>query len=410
MIGALSLVLLAWQDAGAPARIAEWSRFRGAGGAGLAEDGTLTKPLAEELVAWRTELPGRGHSSPVVWDDCVFVTSEDEERGSRHVLCYGVSDGKELWRATDRFEPHAEHELNSFASSTPALDAKRVYVAWTSGEELRVRAITHEGKDAWQRTIGAWRAEHGSGSSPVIVGGILVVAADHEGPGSAIYGLEAATGEQVWKRERKSVRASYATPALHVRADGTSELLFASTAHGITSLDPLTGELHWEVPDLFRERCVGSPVIAGSIVFATAGVGGGGKESAAVSLEPDAEGRHAIVWRETRSLPYVPTAIAKGDRLFLLSDGGVLSCLASGSGELLWRERTPGTFYGSPILLGERILALDRAGVLYAFGTGSSYEVLGSLELGESAQSTPACTGGRIFLRTEHSLVALRAE
>ncbi len=408
MIAALSLALLGMAGAEPPTGEQEWTRFRGTGGTGVAADADFAQPLGEELVAWRAALPGRGHSSPVVWGERVFLTCEDGARGERHVLCFAAKDGAELWRVTDRFEPHEQHELNSFASSTPALDEERVIVAWTSGEQLRVRALTHEGKDVWQRAIGSWRAEHGSGSSPVIVGGILVVAADHEGEGSAIFGLEAKSGEQAWKRERKSVRAAYSTPAEHLRADGTSELLFASTAHGITSLDPRTGELYWEVPGLFRERCVGSPVVAGSIVFATAGVGGGGKESAAVSLEPGEDGAHAIAWRETRALPYVPTALARADRLFLLSDGGMLTCLAAATGELVWRERTPGTFFSSPILIGNHILALDRAGILYAFGTGAKYELVGQLDLQEPAQSTPTCAAGMLFLRTDHSLIALR--
>ena len=272
--GALLPLLLVLPPVFTAGEETNWSRFRGPEGAGRADSIELPESLSEESFLWRVELAGRGHSSPVAWGELIFLTAEDQESGARFVLAHSAADGSELWRIEDLFEPHGQHDLNSFASTTPTCDAERVVVVWTSGTSLRARALSHAGEDLWERELGSWSAGHGSGSSAVLVDGVLIVAADHEAEGSFLAGFDPGSGEPLWRRERKSSRASFATPTTRALPGGGHEVLFASTSHGITSLDPKSGELRWETGALFRQRCVGSPVVAGPVVFASAGSGG----------------------------------------------------------------------------------------------------------------------------------------
>ncbi|MCP3917182.1 MAG: PQQ-binding-like beta-propeller repeat protein [bacterium] len=388
-------------------RAQEWTRFRGPGGSGhgVAE---LPAKLDAEHYNWRVELPGKGHSSPVLWGDEVFVTCLADERV---VVALAAKDGAERWRFASSFEPHPQHDLNSFASATPAVDDERVYVVWTSGDDLVAVALEHRGerpgKLAWEKKLGPFRARHGSGVSPVLAGGTLVVACDNEGDESFLVGLDPATGETRWKRRRESVRASYATPLVFEK-EGADRVAFASTAHGLTCLDPATGELVWEVDDLFAERCVASPIVAGSVLFTTTGKGGGGVESVALDLaDRDEAGVPQVLFRARRALPYVPTAIAVGEYLFLWNDGGIVSCLDLAKGEEVWRERIDGRFFGSPVCVGDRMYAMSMAGELFVVRAAAEFELLGRFELGEPSQATPALASGTMYLRTETHLISV---
>ena len=407
LFGALAPLLFVLPSQAGGEEEVHWSRFRGPGGAGCAEAVDLPDSLSEENILWRVELAGRGHSSPIAWGDLIFLTAEAEEQGARFVLAYSASDGREVWRVEDLFEAHGQHDLNSFASTTPTCDAERVIVVWSSGDRLRARALDHEGQDLWERELGSWSAGHGSASSAVLIDGVLVVAADHEAEGSFLMGLDPESGEPMWRRERTSSRASFATPTTRALPGGGYEVLMASTSHGITSLDPESGELRWETGAIFEQRCVGSPVVAGPIVFASAGSGGGGKESVAVALEAGQDGHHPVLWKQRRSLPYVPTAVYDGQLLYLLADGGILTAANPLDGEILWSERTGGSYFASPILADGRLWALDREGLLRAFTAGPKFEKGPELDLGQASQATPAVVGKRLILRTETHLLAL---
>src|SRR5262249_48392537 len=129
---------------------------------------------------WRVALPGAGASSPVLWGHKIFVTSAEEEQGRRHLLCLDAADGHTLWTRTYPFTQHPKHDINTFASSTPAVDGDHVYLLWTEPEQATIRALDHQGKEIWRRDLGKYHAPHGGGGSPIVVGDVVVVPLDQE--------------------------------------------------------------------------------------------------------------------------------------------------------------------------------------------------------------------------------------
>lgn len=409
--GALAATVLAVASLAGDSESEGWPRFRGPDGAGLSAARTVPTSFDEDDYNWRVELPGPGSSSPVIRDGKVFVTCETGT-GELTLVCLAAADGAERWRKSFAFEPYGQHELNSFAAATPALDAERVYVTWRSGEARIVEALTLEGESVWRRELAPYRGQHGAGASPVVVEGVVILTHDNGGreTESFLIGLDASTGETAWKRARKTSYGAYSTPTVLRTGASSPQVLFTSTSHGVTSLDPRTGELRWEVDGVFARRCTGSPVVAGDLVFATAGNGGSGKESVAVEFPGTADGDDpapAVRYRLGSSLPYVPTPIAVGELLFLWSDGGIVSCLRAADGERLWRERLSGEFFGSPICVADRLYAISKDGVLFVLAAAKTFDLLGQVDLDEPSNATPAVAGGVLYLRTERHLISV---
>ena len=387
----------------------DWPRFRGPGGAGLS-DSELPVSFGPDDYNWRVELPGRGHSSPIIVGGSIFVTASIGE-DQRVLICLATDTGRVRWQRESNFDADAQpqiHQLNSLASSTPAADDQRVVVAWRDGNARVVIALSHDNEELWQRRLDSYSATHGATSSIVLVDGIALLAHDNEGAAkkSFLTGLDAATGETVWTLERTTTekRASYATPAVRMTTAG-AEVIFASTAHGLTGVDPRNGKIVWELEGLFTDRCVSSPVVADGLVFATAGTGGGGKQGVAVA--PDGKDGPAVRYQLRRGLPYVPTPVVFGQRLFLWSEGGMVSCLSTEDGEEVWRERVEGKFYGSPICSGGRLYAMSTDGELVVLDADAEFKLRGRVDLGEPTHATPAVAGGVLYLRTESHLISV---
>ncbi|MGI8604340.1 MAG: PQQ-binding-like beta-propeller repeat protein [Verrucomicrobiales bacterium] len=394
-----------------PAAVAEWNQFRGPEGTGVAEAALVPAVPTQKDITWTATLPGKGHSSPIAWGEKVFVTAEDGTKsGVRYVLCYSAKDGKELWRYEDQFEAYPQHELNSYTSSTPAADARRLYLSWLSGTERRVLALDHNGKKAWEKTLGFYREQHGSSASPIIVDGLLIVPNDHANKKDAgIYALDAATGAIKWKFETTSDKTAFSTPTLIKAPDGKKQLIISSQPAALTALDPATGKKLWEVSKPVSEaRAVSSPVWAQGIIVATVGQGGAGRGAVAVKAgSSDGKVKPEVVWEASSRIPYVPTAVAFGPNLYFLGDGGILSCVKSATGEHVWDERGPGKAYSSPICINGLLYTLSRDGKLLVARAGEKFEPLGELALGEECQTTPAVAAGRLIVRTNTKLIGI---
>ena len=387
----------------------EWTRFRGPNGTGVGE-ANIPGEWSEKDYNWRVELPGIGHSCPVLWGDKIFLTSAFEDTCTRIVLCLDAADGKILWRREFTSTVHTKHKMNSFASCTPTVDADRVYVAWTAPEEYTLMALDHDGNDVWQRNLGPCVSQHSGGTSPIIYQDMVILGneqGDEDANGiSFLVAVDRRTGETRWQRARQTEQVAYSTPCVFSRPGKPDELIFNSGAHGVTSIDPKTGNVNWEL-DVLDKRSVSSPVIAGGLIFATCGSGGGGNYVAAVRPPASKSAQPEIAYRVDDSAPYVPTVIAKGDRIFLWSDTGIVSCLEAASGKQVWKKRVGGTYSGSPVIAGDKLICMSMDGTAVVVSASDEYELLGKNPLGEESRSTPSIAGGRLYLRTYSHLISL---
>ncbi len=398
------LILVLVSTAGAQ----EWTRFRGPNGTGVSEAKGVPATWTEADILWRCELPGQGHSQPVIWGDRLFVTNATSDGKERGLYAVSKVDGKVLWSKTYPMATHAKHKLNSFASSSAAVDKDRVFAAFVSPEQFLVKAFDHAGKELWSVNLGTFKSQHGHGASPILYEDKLIVTNDQDGD-SFVTALEAKTGKPVWTTPRKSEKegAAYGSPCIHQKPGGPAELLLTSKAQGISSVDPRTGKPLWEAR-VFDKRAVSSAVVVGDLVFGSCGSGGGGNYVAAVKLggKGDVTESHKA-YEIRKSAPYVPTPVALGDRLFLTDDKGVASCIEAPTGRVVWSERISDGFYGSPVLAEGRVYVASTKGEMIVFAAADEFKVIGRSPLGEASHSTPCIDGGRLYLRTFSKLICV---
>jgi outer membrane protein assembly factor BamB len=385
-----------------------WPRFRGSNGDGQASASAVPSKFTEANYAWKSALPGLGHSSPVVWGDRVFVTSADVNTAELYVMCFDLKSGDEQWQRRFPGGTHPKHLTNSFATATPAVDAEHVYVAWKAGETVRLAALTHEGDDVWQEDVGHLAEAHGFGTSPMLAGDVVCITKDTDVEAdSQILGFDRRTGDQLWHTPCGVGKTSYATPVLWEAPGGRPLVLMSTMSRGLTAYEPKTGEIVWnafthDLPD----RCVSSPILAGGTVLISCGSGNNGKHLIGAKLG----GATAVpkeVYRLTGSIPNIPTPVVAGDLAFLWYDRGIVTCIDSASGKVHWRERIGGNFHSSPIRVGDRIFGISLEGEVIVLAASEEYKLLGRSELGESVTATPAVADGRMLIRTEQSLICL---
>lgn len=392
-----------------------WPRFRGPNGQGISDAATIPVKWSEADYRWRIELPGGGHSSPVVWGDRVFVTCGDDKTLRGVLLCLSAGNGRELWRKDFPLEKHPLNTLNSYASATPALDADRVYVLWPGPAGSRLAALTHDGRDVWTIPLPGVRARHGAGSSPIVYGDFVIVSREQDKAGdqkSVWLAIDGKTGEIRWRYEHpENDNASYSTPCVWCDKSGREQLIFSSNTHGIAGVDPQSGAVLWKTPASLPARVVSSPVLADGLVIATCGEGGRGIRLAAVK-PPEADGSAPTeVYAIDRGVtPYVPVSVVHDGLLFGFHDQGTVSCLRSATGEVLWSEKPAGKYFGSPVCVGDRLYAITTDGNVVVLRAGPRYELLAVNPLGEKSHATPAVADGRMYLRTFSHLIAVGGE
>jgi len=410
-VSVLSLVLLV-----STARSENWPRFRGPNGQGISNAKTVPSRWSEQDFNWKVELPGQGHSSPVVWGDRVFVTCAREKEARGFAVCVNAADGSELWRREHDLGKYRKNGLNSYAAATPAADAERLYVLWPGADETSLLALTHKGEPLWSIKLPGSHARHGLGGSPIVSGELVVVAHEQDenrdNVASVWLAVEGKSGEIRWRYEHpENTQASYSTPCVYRDQRGEEELVFTSNSHGIAALDPGTGKLLWQTSSALPARVVSSPVLGDGTVIATCGRGGRGVRLAVV--KPSVEGRAyaapEVYGLDSRIVPYVPTSVVYDGLLFTFHDGGTVSCLRSGTGEVLWSEKPAGRFYGSPVCVNGVLYCITIDGDVVVLEASARYKRLAVNPLGQKSHATPAVAAGRMYLRTLSHLISIGA-
>jgi len=383
----------------------EWTRFRGpnGGGRGAASARVPDRWTASDF-GWRVKLPGKGHSSPVLWGKRVFVTAGEEQAegaSTRVVAAHDADSGRQLWSRRFSASTYARHKLNSFASSTPAVDAHRLYVCWVDAERLIVTAFDHDGRTTWQKPLGRFRAGYGHGVSPILHRDLLIVSNDQQGD-SSIVALETATGRVRWQTDRAS-RVGYSTPCIRRRAGTSAEVILTSWERGIEGIDIASGRSNWSLQVFDQkhvETPIASPIVVGDLVLGTCGWLGYAMHT--VAVRPGKRPGEAAdeVFRVDRGAPLCTTPVANSTLLFLWSDQGIVTCVRMADGSIAWRERVGGTFYGSPVLVGKRLICLSASGQAIVMDAAETARVVARNPILEGSHSTPAIAHRAMFVRT----------
>ncbi len=384
----------------------DWPWWRGAGADGRSHgDNVPTRWSATENIAWRTAVPGRGHASPIVWGDRVYLASADEQAEKQLLLAFDRNTGDQIWnREVHQGEFMAKHGKNSHASATPACDGERIYSVFVNHSALNVTATDLDGKQVWQTNAGTFGSEHGYGSSPVLHKSLVIVLGDNL-QRCFVAALDRSTGRVVWRTDRKTTgrHGSYATPIV-AEVAGKPQLL-VSGMHSTSSYNPETGKLIW--------TCSGpAEVTACTLAFNDRLVfsSGGYPEKELLAIRANGRGdisKSHVVWRTGKGVTYVPSPICHKGKLYVVGDNGVTTCFEAETGKQVWQGRLEGNFSASPVCAGDLIFVTNEAGKTYVFRAGSKFEIVAQNDLGGGGFASPAICGGQIFLRSEQQLFCI---
>lgn len=408
------LALTALVSFGGLVRAENWPGWRGPNGDGLSHEKNLPRTWSEkENVRWKTPIPGKGHSSPIVWGDRVFVTTCLEEKGERVLICLDRRDGSIVWqRVVLTAKLEKKHPLNSFASATPVTDGEHVWVAFLAYPEMQVACYDFKGNKVWTRSPGKLLSVHGFCSSPILHKGLVILNGDQDAK-AYLVALDKQTGEERWRVDRPNRTRSYCTPILiHAKNKPEVTQLVLSGSKSVTAYDADNGKPLW-ILDGPTEQYVASLVYLDDILFLTTGF----PEYHLMGLSPEGEGNitksryvrwhipHKINGRDGAS--YVPSPIAAGGHFYVASDTGFLSCLEPQNGKRLWKQKLARHISASPVLADGYLYFVDDDGVAYVLKANAKFDVIHKNKLDDEFYASPAISEGQIFLRGLHNLYCI---
>ena len=415
-----------------------WPQWRGPASNGISVEKNLPSEWsATKNIKWKVPVEGRGHSSPIVWGNRVFLTTDIEgevipnveqpqrkeiygESGKhpdgvgadrKHtlkVICYNRNTGKLLWERT-AYEGQVfdyRHRKNTYASATPATDGKYIF-AYFSSEGLY--AYDFNGKQIWKVDMPKLgTASVGGGSSPTLYGDYVIVQCDEDlqkGKGSFIAAFDKKTGKQVWRTPRE-VDVTWSVPL--VAQTKTRAELIACAAESIVSYDPKTGKELWRTKGL-ESNAVPSPLTNGELVIV--GSGYPTKITKAIKLGGSGELKDTdAAWTYNKGTAYVPSPILYDNLVYLMSDRGVMTCLDVNTGAVKYeggRIPIPATFTASPVAFDGKILLTSEDGDTFIIKAGTKHEVIATNSIDEPVYASPAISNGMIFIRAEKNLYAI---
>ena len=408
---------------------ADWSRFRGPNGTGVAESAVPLEWGDGKNLLWKAALPGPGSSSPVIHGDDVFVTCYsgygiEAGRGGdrrdlvRHLLCIDRTTGREKWRRDvaaelpeDAYEGYlTEH---GYASSTPVVDADAVYAFFGKSG---VVAFDRAGKELWRVAVGKESSNRrwGSAASLVLHGDLVIVNAAEES--QSIRGLDRRTGKEAWKAEAAALELAYGTPALVRLPDGREDLVLA-VPEEVWGLDPATGKIRWYATHALTGNVSPSVVVDGDVVYVFGGFRSAGSLAVRAGGTGDVTKTH-VLWT-SRTSSYVATPLLHAGHLYWIDDRGQAFCTNAKTGEQVYRNRVEGIaaggrpVYASPVLSAGRIIVASRWSGTFVLPAEPRYEILARNRFAgdeSDTSGTPAIADGRLFLRSGKFLYCVGAE
>ena len=379
-----------------------WPSWRGLRGDGSSPDKVVPlKWSVEKNTVWKTPLPGKGHASPIVWRDDVFVVTAVEDK--RQLLCLDRRSGKVKWSETVLTSPQERiHRRNSLASSTPATDGEQVYVSFLDGQDMCVAAYSLTGKRRWEKRPGVFSSVHGYCSSPILWKDKVIINGDHDGE-SYLVALEKKSGKEVWKTRRANRTRSYCTPVIWT-IEGRNQMVLAGDKT-VASYDPDTGKRHWVI-DGPTDQFVASLVYNGDLLFMTCGF----PQRHMLAIDPRGSGnvtRTHVRWRTRKDPSYVPSPASIGKYFVVVSDSGKASCLEARTGRLAWNKRIGREHGASAVTVQGHVCFVSESGVMTVIRPGEEFVEVARNTLGEEMHASPVITQGQWILRGEEHLFCI---
>ena len=378
----------------------DWPWWRGPTRDGIAVgDAPPTTWSESENVVWKTNIPGRGHSSPTVVGDRIYLATSDESARTQSVLALDRSSGDLLWQ-TELNEgelPRAMHHNSTHANGTVACDGERLVIAFAHHDGITAYGLDLDGNKLWEQKLGAFVSQFGYAPSPLIYKSLAIVACDNKG-GGYLAAVHRGTGDVIWRRPRPAI-STYSSPT--VAEVGGRQRLLISGCDLIASYDPDTGEELWTQAGPTEATC-GTMVWDGGMVFASGGYPG--SETAGLNAETGEK-----VWSNPEKC-YEQSLLAHDGHIYAATNNGAY-CWTADTGEEKWRGRLAGKLSASPVLIGDLIYATNEAGTTHVFrATPDAFELVAENQLGNEAFATPTICGGRMYARVASTASGQREE
>ena len=380
----------------------DWPWWRGTNRNGHANAQEVPIKWSEnQNIVWRAEIPGRGHASPVVIGERIFIATADEDSQTQHIICLDKATGQTRWSA----QIHQGgwkgriHDRNTQASSTVASDGKSVFATFMHDSHIWLTSLNLKGEIQWQKKASDFVSHWGYSTSPAIYKGFVIVGSDHK-EGGNLTAFDRRTGELVWNVERPAI-PNYASPVIY-NLNGRDQLVLPG-CDLMASYDPATGQEIWSIPATTRET-VGSAVTDGKHVFASGGFPK--NETSCIT----ADGSNTIVWRSPIRV-YAPSMIIVDGYLYAMTDKGLAHCWNASTGDLMWREKVGGEFSASPTLVNGNLFVPSEQGKMIVFKANpEKFELLAENQLGDESWSSLAISKDRLYLRVAHIEDECRSE
>ena len=412
-----------------------WPSWRGPSATGVSNEIRLPERWTDtQNVAWRARLAGEGVSSPVVWGDRVYVTSQAgtgtfrqgprlgqgaeqtvgerglarkaEDRDVRFLVeAFSRVDGRKQWT----YELVAEgdlppvHDKHNLASASPVTDGERIYAVFGTGQVVAVDAT---GKQVWARNLarefGRWDINWGHGSSPALHRGALIIIAYH-GPSSYLLSLDGRSGTQLWKTDRPRGVTSYSTPIVVPGPQG--EELIVNSSAGVEAFAPATGQVLWHFNEA-NQFPIPVSMFSDGIIYLSRGY----RSGPYAAIRPGGRGDIAkthVVWHVPTGAPYVASLVHYNGLLYMAGDVGVITCVDAKTGERVWRERLGGVYTASPLAGDGKVYLFSESGETIVLRAGRTPDVIARNTVAGRVLGTPAISQGRIFVRSDDQLVAI---
>lgn len=362
------------------------------------------------------DIPGIGWSSPIVWDERVFLTSATPDGTSCRVICVDAARGQIVWdQEVFRQETPRKLAENSHATPTPVTDGRLVFTAFNGG---RIVAIDFGGAIRWTWQDSRFVSKHGLAASPILYRDLLIMPFDGNGPadvnnigyltawdGAFIVALDKLTGQEKWRARRGLSRQAHVTPIV-TEVDGQPQLI-SGAGDVVQGFRPDSGERIWSVRSP-GEGVVPSIACGGGLVFTSSGYGAPTIRAIRPNGSGDVTATH-VAWESRDNVPLIPSFVVADGLLFCVKETGVATCFEAQTGKVLWQERLGGKFGASPVLAEGRLYCLAKDGSTIVIASGRVFRLLARNGLEGPCEASPAISAGRIFIRSQGTLFCVQA-